>query len=355
MNNSVYHYLITNRAYNPSTGTYGDTIAAGGALSFLMAPVADPSAFKTVNFETWGLTLAKDLKSSRLLPRPALATFFFHGFDVSFDGARTDFAAYFTNLAADQLGGYPGVLIGFDWPSNVGFQMAKKNAQATAAQSFPHLASVVNQIRLLPPVYLGAICHSMGNYLMYEGASQLQFKVQKPFDEILCIAAMLEVTAFNSPSSMTYGQDIVDAANRVTLYYSTHDDVLPGAELPELDGYPELGVYGPGYDACLLAQVVGVGCSAVVNEDNAKKYETGRPNPLVHIAYFFIPETLKDISQTLLGASLPEMTDRRPIAGTTTGFMMRAELQDGAAARAAAAGPLPWAAALARLGTGSGS
>ena len=98
-----------------------------------------------------------------------------------------------------------------------------------------------------------------------------------------------------------------------------------------------------------------MGCSAVVNEDNAKKYETGRPNPLVHIAYFFIPETLKDISQTLLGTSLPEMTDRRPIAGTTTGFTLRDKAKDGATAQTAAAGPLPWAAALAGLGGGSGS
>ncbi len=355
MNNSVHYYLITNRAYNPSTGTYGDTIAAGGALSFLMAPVTDPSAFATVNLETWGAALEKDLQRSRqMMPQPAVAAFFFHGFGVSFDAARTDFATYFANLAADRLGGYPGVLIGFDWPSNVGFQAAKKNAQATAAQSFPRLATVVHQIRRIPPIYLGAICHSMGNYLMVEGASQLSYQGQKPFDQILCIAAMLEVTAFNSPTSSTYGQDIVDAANRVTVYYSTHDDVLPDAESPALDGYPELGIYGPGYDACLLDRVVGVGCSAVVNEANAKKYETGRSNPLIHIAYFFIPETLNDISQTLLGASLAEMTDRLPIAGTTTGFMMRDQAKDGAAALAAA-GPLPWAAAAAGPGAGSGS
>jgi hypothetical protein len=85
MNNSVYHYLITNRAYNPSTGTYGDTIAAGGALSFLMAPVTNPSAFATVHIDTWGAALEKDLLRSRPMPpQPAVATFFFHGFIAYF-------------------------------------------------------------------------------------------------------------------------------------------------------------------------------------------------------------------------------------------------------------------------------
>jgi hypothetical protein len=154
----------------------------------------------------------------------------------------------------------------------------------------------------------------------------------------------LESTAFNSPSSATYCQDIADAAGRVTLYYSVHDDVLPDAELPDFDGYPELGIYGPGYDACLLAKVVGVGCSAVVNEANARKYESGQPRILIHTSYFFILETLNDIGLTLLGATIDEMTDRLPIAGSTTGFMMRRQAQGGgseARSRAANASSSP--------------
>jgi hypothetical protein len=339
------------------THTYGRTIAAGGALTYFTAPVTNPSDFSEVDYQTWLQALTSDIESSRqsggggaLLP--GFATFFFHGFGVSFDAAMTDFGTYFTNLASDQGGAYPGVLVGFDWPSNVGFQTAKQNAQTTAAESFPLLAAVVDQIRNMA-VYLGAICHSMGNYLMYEGASQLVDNGQTRFDEILCVAAMLESTAFNSPSSMTYCQDIVDAAaNRVTLYYSVHDDVLPDAEAPDLDGYPELGIYGPGYDACLLDEVVGVDCSAVVNQANAKKYETGRLRPLTHIAYFFIPETLYDIGQTLLGTTTDEMTDRRPIAGSTVGFMLKDQPQDGGGALAAAgADPsLPWAAVAAAKG-----
>ncbi|HSS49402.1 MAG TPA: alpha/beta hydrolase [Thermoanaerobaculia bacterium] len=348
MSTSVHYYLITNRAYNPSTGTYGDTIAVDGALSFLIAPLPNPSDFETVHFEEWYRMLQQDLERSRQLrTQPARATFFFHGFGVSFDAARTDFGTYFTNLSSDRLGGYPGVLIGFDWPTNVGFQAAKQNAQTTSTKSFPFLAALMHQIRKSMPVYLGAICHSMGNYLMHKGASQLWYETERPFDEILCIAAMLKVTGFNSPSSATFCGDIVNAAGRVTLYYSAHDDVLPDAESPLLDGYPELGVYGPGYDACLYDKVVGVCCSMVVNKHNAEKYERG----LIHIAYFFIPETLKDIVQTLLGTALAKMTDRLQIAGTATGFMMKALPSDAAAASADA---LPWAAAVGP-GTGSGS
>ena len=125
-----------------------------------------------------------------------------------FDDARTDFATYFTNLASAQLGGYPGVLIGFDWPSNVGFPMAKKNAQATAERSFPHLATVVQTSGWSRPSTSAPSAIRSATTSCTRGRASSRTKAE-PFDEILCIAAMLEVTAFNSPTSMTFCQDIV--------------------------------------------------------------------------------------------------------------------------------------------------
>lgn len=370
MNRSVNNYMISNRAYDAAKGTYGDTVAPGGALTFFTAPVSS-SSFVAVDYETWFRALQTDLNNSRqfgivrgpgggfaghLPAPPAVATFFFHGFGVSFSAAETDFTTYFTNLASDQGGGYPGVLVGFDWPSNVGFEAAKQNARTSASESFPLLAAVLREIRQSQATYLGALCHSMGNYLMFAGAPYLIDNGVQPFDELLCVAAMLESTGFNSASSATYCASVVSVGNRVTLYNSVHDDVLPLAEDPGFDGYPELGIYGPGYDDCLLDRVVGVDCSAVVNEANAKKYEAGQPRILTHIAYFFIPETLADIAQTLTGAATSSLTDRRPIAGSAVGFLMTDHPEGGgASAGAASTGSLPWAAVAALTRRASGN
>lgn len=328
-------YLITNRAPDAkSKGGYGIDIAPQGALTFFSGPATSRTTFTAASQDDWLAALQSDLVQSSG-GGPAYATIFVHGYGVSFSKALTVFPTYFSNLANTPTAGagYPGVFIGFDWPSNdsdawqsTAFQEAKGKARDTATESFPLLLPILQAIQAtsgVAGVTLSAICHSMGNYLMYAGAGAFQPAGAPPlFNEIICAAAMLDVDGFNNPDSATPCADIVAATSgSVTIYFSGNDDVLPKAEKATFDGYNELGIFGPTYDSTLLPQTIGLDCSAVVNDANAQQYEVGQFPILTHTAYFFIPEVLEDIAYTLKGGQGGD-GDRTPILGTTTGFTM---------------------------------
>jgi esterase/lipase superfamily enzyme len=336
------YYMISNRTYDSSTGQFGTNVAQGGALTFLSAPVSNPTQWTVAaSQEAWVAQVQADLTACG-----GPATVFVHGYAVTYvDASTTAFPTYFNNLVG---AGYPGVLIGFDWPSDdlgvwqpTAFQNAKAKGATTGQLSFPLLASVLLQIKGTSAVSLSMICHSMGNYVMYCGATAFAPQNGKPFlDQVLCIAAMLEYNGFNSPSSATYCADIQQAAAQVTIYFSSHDDVLPTAEKPGYDGYPELGITGPTYDSTLLSGVVGLDCSAVVNLVNAEKYEpNGNPLNIIHLSYFFIPQVLSDIQQTLADVPAGKISDRTltsPPAGYTMNALAASPRRERAAQRAAA-------------------
>jgi esterase/lipase superfamily enzyme len=348
------YYLISNRAYDPETGQFSTDVATNGTLTFLSAPAASPTTFTVVAYSDWLAAVHADVRRCApelLLPPfgppvflPTWVTLFIHGYGVPFDAAVQVFPTYFANLTSATGGGYTGVLIGFDWPSDdledkwhqaAAFQAAKTKARTTAQLSFPtqaptdglpRLLQVLQQIQASAPVpvQLSAICHSMGNYVMFEGATAFA-PVAPLFEQIVCAAAMLEYNGFNCSSSTTYCADIVAAAKRVTIYRSTHDDVLPAAELPGYDGYHELGIYGPQYDGTLLAGTIGVDCSLVVDKANATTYESGQSKILIHTSYFFIPQVLRDIVQTVTAVPATDLGDRTPVAGSDgAGYTMNA-------------------------------
>ncbi len=330
MTQPLHYYMLTNRTYDASNQTFGTTVAAGGALTYLMATVAPPQTFAVTTPDAWFEALVKDLELCSQ-GAAANATLFVHGYAVTFEDATTIFPTYFGNIESAQPPRYPGVFIGFDWPSDrIGinqpeaFQAAKQKAQQTGQLSFPLLLRVLEKISLFPKLALSCICHSMGNYAMFEGASAFDRKQgAKPlFEQMLCVAAMLESNGFNSPESVTYCANISAAAKRVTIYYSSHDDVLPTAEGKKYDDYQELGIWGPTYDATLLPNVFGLDCSNVVTEANARIWEKGVSNPLSHTAYFYIPEVLLDLALTSRGRPAGDMPNRTPIADTSVGFTL---------------------------------
>lgn len=344
---SKHYYLISNRAYDPSTGEFSSTVATDGALTFLLAPAANPTRFTVVPDADWLAAVQNDLAGCSVVQPPvgppvfvpARAALFVHGYGVPFTSVVQVFPTYFSNLSGAQGGGFEGVLIGFDWPSDDlggtlhqarGFQEAKAKARETGERSFPRLLQVLRAIRTsaLPvPPALTAICHSMGNYVMFAGAPAFAPATgERPlFDQILCVAAMLESNGFDDPNSRTYGSDIVAAAARTTIYFSSHDDVLPLAELPGYDHYKELGIHGPRYGSTLLPRVVGVDCSAVVDRANAERYEPGSGRILAHTSYFYIPEVLQDIVGTLVGVPADRSGDRTAVpASGEAGYAMKA-------------------------------
>ncbi|HWM90260.1 MAG TPA: alpha/beta hydrolase [Thermoanaerobaculia bacterium] len=322
MSSPANYYMISNRKYDQQSNTFLTEV--GADLSFLQAPVSNPTDFAIVSKADWLASLQNDLLGGGQ-PPTAYAGLFVHGYGVSFEAATTHvYPTYFGNLTNTPPSGYPGVLIGFDWPSNGGlteqdFNTAMERADITAAVSFPELFKVLEAIKAGCPVKvsLSAICHSMGNYAMYKGAHVFapQNGSAPFFDQVLCVAAMLDANAFNSPSSATYCVDIANAADGVTVYYSSHDDVLPFAK--NWLGYPQLGMVGPTYDNTLLPKVIGLDCSQVVDQANLSYEPPGIK--LTHTAYFYIPEVREDLWTALVGESAG---DREPISGTNVGFTM---------------------------------
>jgi esterase/lipase superfamily enzyme len=304
-------YMISNRTYDSSTGQFGTTVAQGGALTFLSAPATNPTTWTVASSqETWVQQVQADIQRCG-----GPATVFVHGYGVTYSDATSVFPTYFSNIVG---AGYPGVLIGFDWPSDdigiwqpTAFQNAKAKGAQTGQLSFPLLATVLQQIKGTSALALSVICHSMGNYVMYSGASAFSQSGKPLLDQVLCIAAMLEYNGYNSAQSATYCLDITQAASQVTLYFSANDDVLPQAEKSGYDGYPELGITGPTYDSTLLSGVVGLDCSPVVNAANAKQWNpNGNPLSRIHTSYFFIPEVLSDIQQVLADVPAGSISDR---------------------------------------------
>ena len=332
----VNYYMITNRAPNAGSPGFSNSVAANGALTFLMAPISNPTTFNIVDQDDWLAALFVDLDNLSEEGAYRWVTFFVHGYGLTFNDAVRVFPTYFANIEGSESPAYPGIYVGFDWPSaddaltqEKAFKAAKANAQLTGAESFPLLLPILQQIKghasgMQRPVALSAICHSMGNYAMYEGASSLNTKNGPPiFNQILCVAAMLEASGFNDPNAVTYCQDISNAAQRVTIYYSAYDNILPIAEQKGFDGYPELGIWGPTYDNTLLPNVIGVNCSLVVNAANTQKY--GVPSPGIHVSYFYIPEVLFDIALTIRARPAGDVPNRSVLTGTAVGFQMMPE------------------------------
>jgi len=307
-----FDYLVTNRVHIAGD-RFEDRVATH--LTYLRSP-AGAGAFAVVLYDEWQLTLKEDIVATAV-SGVGQALLFIHGYGVDFDKARALFGDFLHNFFV--LGGYPGPVIEFDWPSNgvIGltdlfpktFQEAKQRATETGAM-FGQLAQVladIRKIKLLSSMNLVAVCHSMGNYAMQQGAPHLPTGAASLLKKILLVAPMLATDSFNpNGQSKTPGKAILDAsAGPVTAYFTRYDDVLPFAALPlsELDAYPELGVTGPLYTPTptqpLYPGFSAVDCTSVVNPTAAKA--AGAPG--VHEAYFYIPQMVQQLVQAIKATS----------------------------------------------------
>lgn len=308
----AYYYLITNRTYNKILHIFEDQV--GDTLTYLCASVPAPGqapSYQIVDYSAWKQNLQADIKNMAG-GGAGQALVFIHGFEVTFPTAEGLFQKFLQHLWAP--GGYNGPVILFDWPSDGLFAPAKERATETGTKSFPLLKGVLDDITSTG-AELSIICHSMGNFAMQQGASNL---AGVKASQILLVAAELENNAFNpNTGSKTDGGDIMKIGARVTAYFSTHDNVLPLAA--KFDGYPELGLSGPVFTDPFYPSFYAVDCSQVVNEQSSVKYGS----PQIHDAYFYIPQVLTDFVAMMNGISESGAPNRAPIDGTNgVGFTM---------------------------------
>lgn len=151
------------------------------------------------------------------------------------------------------------------------------------------------------------------------GMNDVDFTPTPFMNQVLLLAADINVGAlqtrdFNPPWSGQLAA-INPYAVAATAYWSSHDDALPSAEgWPDYHNplYPNrLGLHGPfSYQSGALIPIAyGLDCSLVVNQAVMNKTHVP-PSVSVHSSYFYIPQVLQDMAQTLNGVPPAKVANR---------------------------------------------
>lgn len=273
-------------------------------------------------------------------------TVFIHGLGNLFPNAIWGMSSLGANLAA--FAKYPGLVIGFDWPSynelwsgwyyatngNPYFFPPKStsgtirdniNGSTPAFQNF--LAFLTGLRKSVSGLTISVVCHSEGNYMALLG---LLGNTTQYFNHVLMLAADINNATLQAPNSkdslVGQGNGIVQAATDVTVYFTGNDDVLPISLYTYEYSYhnPEfgsrLGSAGPSYNAGQQSpNVYSVDCAAAINVQNFQYLQSQNIIPVntgggalsMHSSYLFIPQVLQDMAGVLTGASQGSIANRQ--------------------------------------------
>ena len=337
-----YSYMITNRAMPFATSGASIVPGAPGSLTFFTAP----GAYQSQNPMTNYVEVTQDVFLERLKADLAKAQgsrslhlgIYVHGLGNYLTDAMTETAQFGCNLAV--AGGYPGLLIGFSWPSYGVFDSGLY--YATEGPPPPPLipqrsgtirdnilgsrSSFAAMVKLLEdqvvagsmtPVELSFLTHSEGNYMLMVGMSAAE-----PVPHVRhCLLLAADISSVSLQEGQQ-GQAIADACGDVTVYYSGADETIASSDYEffqyhRQDYSTRLGLIGPHYlpdPTPLSASVTGVDCSRVT------QYPAVPSIVDVHSSYLSIAQILRDQTQTMLGQ---RFTKRSAIGGTTQGFRLQ--------------------------------
>ncbi len=339
----AYSYMITNRASPFFTTTRTQIVpAAPGTLTFFTAP----GAYQSQNPSNSYVEVTQDVFLQRLKADLALAPangslqlgVYVHGLGNTLSDAMSEAAEFGCTLAG--TGGYPGLLIGFSWPSyglfDSGFYYGTvgppppplipqrsgtiRDNILGSRESFAALMTFLETqvvATSMTPVELAVLTHSEGNYMLMEGLSSAM--TLPHLQHCLMLAADISSASLQQGGQ---GQAIVDACAAVTVYYSGADETVASSNYEYFQYHVQeystrLGLIGPHYlpdPAPLPATVTGVDCSQVTQAPAVASIID------VHSSYRTVSQILVDQTQTILGQAA---TKRVPIPGTAQGFRLR--------------------------------
>jgi hypothetical protein len=317
----MWFYMATGN-YNPETSQYNAVPQQPGQQP---APsTTPPSAFLSA--------LAADIQSQPGTPQ---LTILIHGLATLFSDAIGNLSTLGNGL--QQYATYNGLVVAFDWPSYgeaesgiyyasspYGFPPTATNGTIRdningSAPAFQNLVAMIQSLQQnISNLQVNVVCHSEGNYMLMTGMYYLnQAGISARFSQVLMLAADINSGALQVASDALTGQGaaISSSASQVTVYYSGNDTVLSGAELafeqyhnPEY--YARLGLEGPAnyLTGSLNTNVIGLNCSAVINQQATQNIIP--PNVTLHSAYFYVPQVISDIAQTLDLVAPGSVTDR---------------------------------------------
>jgi esterase/lipase superfamily enzyme len=337
----AFSYMITNRATPFATELDQIVPAAAGTLTYFTAP----GPYVSQNVSTAYTEVSKETFVERLKADMALTAsdgalhlgLYVHGLGNVFTDALTESAEFGCNLATP--GAWPGLLIGFSWPSydivestffyaTIGPPPPPLVPQRSGSirdnilgsrESFQSLLTLLAD-DVLPgapsPVALSLLTHSEGNYMLMTGMAAATSS--PPIGQCLMLAADISSVSLQTGEQ---GDGITSRCDGVTVYYSGADGDLVTSDYEffsyHRQDYPtRLGLIGPHYlpdPTPLAVNVDGVDCSRVTVSPAVGSIID------VHGSYRSVPTILTDLSETMLGEPT---TGRTAIGGTTQGFVL---------------------------------
>lgn len=345
MNSFKNSYVITNRQ-QPCYSYYANILPEpNGLLWFYMASgqyeadacnyepaAATPSDVPPSNFLA---ALEADLKIAISNGCPQL-TVIIHGLGNLFTDSVQEMTVVGTGL--QQYANYGGLVISFDWPSydeldsgtyygpgSWAFPPAAtpgtiRGNIGASTSAFTNLMNMLQSIKAdLPSIQVNFICHSEGNYIMMVGMFA-QPNTKPIINQTLLVAADVNNGALqktNNPPNAGEALPIANLSDRVTVYFSSGDDVLPYSEdWPVYYNHnpnylKRLGLEGPYSFPDLAANAWGVDCSNVINDTTIKQIPQVPKGNDSHSAYFYIPQVLQDWAQTLNGTAANQVVNRQ--------------------------------------------
>jgi esterase/lipase superfamily enzyme len=336
--------MVTNQSDPFASRRAEITPAAPGDLSFYTADGPYQANHVTTNYKE----VSREMFFSRLKADLAHTAsdgvqhlgLHVHGLANLFPTALTANAQFGCRLAKD--GGYPGLIIGFSWPSynahnSFRFYATKKPPPPPltpqpmgsirdnilgSRTSFKTLLEAIQTEVLAaltdPPVHFSLLTHSEGNYMGMVGLSTLDAAMS--INHCLMLGADISAVSLQENQQ---GQAISDTCQGVTVYNSGADPQLAfsGYEYFKyhLIDFPiRLGSIGPFYHypapLALNTNVTGVDCSSVTVTPAVSAWWN------IHPSYRVVPEILEDLTETMLGKA---HSNRSPIPGTTQGFVLQ--------------------------------
>ncbi|HEV7734199.1 MAG TPA: alpha/beta hydrolase [Candidatus Binatia bacterium] len=337
----AYSYMVTNRATPFATIREDIVPATGDALTFFTAtgPYASQNV-ATAYTEVTQAVFVERLKADLALTASGGGLHlgvYVHGLGNTFSDALTEAAQFGCNLATP--GGYPGLVIGYSWPSYDLIDSTffygtiapppppllpqrsgsiRDNVLGSRA-SFQALLTLLDAdvvTGAIAPVALSFLTHSEGNYMLMTGLGAATSS--PPIAQCLMLAADVSSVSLQTGEQ---GAGITDRCGGVTVYYSGADGDLVTSDYEffayHRSDYPtRLGLTGPHYIADptpLAANVTGVDCSKVTVAPAVSSIID------VHSSYRSVPRIVTDLVETMLG--MPNL-GRAAIAGTTQGFTL---------------------------------
>lgn len=344
-------FMISNR-----TTSWGFIVPLGGGeLNWLLSTVQvnDPNPD---NYQQQGPSSATPPASYRQAIVSALTaqaspqlTIFVHGLGNLLPDAIWGTSSLGANLA--KFAGYPGLVIGFDWPSynerdsavwyasnGNPYSFPPSNTWGTirdningSTQAFQNLVSFVTGLRSdVTGLTISIVCHSEGNYMALLGLLKNQTQY---FDHVLLLAADVNNAVLQAPDSsdplVGQANGIVQAGKDVTVYFTLNDDVLPlsiytyGYHYHNPEFGSRMGSTGPSYNAGQQsANVYSVDCSGVINLQNFRYLQNQGVIPIqsdgsdlsMHTSYLFIPQILQDFAALFTGTAPNNIANRQAAA-----------------------------------------